>query len=245
MGDLEMVLKSTYGKSITVLYFPMNTSDEQKWECFLLRLQFPELLSSHLGNKVIGQMWERDSQRDGAEQSYVAPSLNEKFKASSADCELYPRAIYGSRACLKASWLTSGTRWMVSTFFWESKVQFNISCNFFLFTWHMCSKDSERWENNMGLINDRKKVSDLQRFPLFFLFLASAELWQSPPFPLPKLCSVNIFFFLSNSQEWHLGVFWPRGNWLSKVASFQIHFLEGLEWMRIIVITWLNSLCLT
>lgn len=59
----------------------------------------------------------------------------------------------------------------------------------------MCSKDSERWENNMGLINDRKKVSDLQRFPLFFFFLASAELWQSPPAPLPKLYSVNLFFF--------------------------------------------------
>lgn len=28
MGDLEIVLKSTYGKSITVLYFPVNTSDE-------------------------------------------------------------------------------------------------------------------------------------------------------------------------------------------------------------------------
>lgn len=104
---------------------------KQKWECFLLRVQFPELLSSHLGNKVIGQMWERDSQRDGAEQSCVAPSLNDKFKASSADWQPYARAIYGSTDCLKASWLTSGTRWMDSTFFWESRVQFKISCNFF------------------------------------------------------------------------------------------------------------------
>lgn len=158
---------------------------KQKWECFLLRVQFPQLLSSHLGNKVIGQMWARDSQRDAAEQSNVAPSSNEKFKASSADCEPCPRAIYGSRDCLKASWLTSGTRWMVSTFFWESRCQVKISLTCFVHLTHV-PKDSERWENNMGLINDRKKVSDLQRLPLFFLFLASAELWQSPLPPFPS-----------------------------------------------------------
>jgi len=114
---------------------PPTQLTEQKWECLLLRGQFPELLSSHLGNKVIGQMWEKASQRVGAEQLYVTPSLKERFTACSADWQPCPRASYRSRASLKAAWLTSGTREMVSTFFWESGVQFKISCNFF------CSPD--------------------------------------------------------------------------------------------------------
>lgn len=62
MGDWDIILKSTYGKSVTVLFLLTNTTEGA------VRVQFPELLSSHLGKEVIGQMWEKASQRAGAER---------------------------------------------------------------------------------------------------------------------------------------------------------------------------------
>lgn len=58
IGDLEIIPKSTYGKGVTVLYFLTNTTDGAEVGMFSAYIQFPELLSPHVSNQVIGQMWE-------------------------------------------------------------------------------------------------------------------------------------------------------------------------------------------
>lgn len=90
-GDLQIIPKSTYGKGVIVLYFLTNTTDRAEVGMFsaytpISRIaQLPCRQQSHWPD--VG----RASRRVGAEQLYVAPSLNEKFKAFSAVWQPCPR----------------------------------------------------------------------------------------------------------------------------------------------------------
>lgn len=137
---------------------------EEKWECFLLRLQFPELLSSHLGNKVIGQMWKEPTEwlvlsncmsplpwmRNSKPSQMPGSFIQGLFMDPESFWKLHgwPQAHDRQSAHFSGK-VECKSRFLVTFFF------------FFWFTWHMRSEDSERWENNMDLINDQKKVSDL------------------------------------------------------------------------------------
>lgn len=152
IGDFEMILKPTCGKSVTALYFPTSRTDGAEvgmfstWSPISRIAQLPFRQQSH---------WPDVGKSQLVLSNCTSPL---PWLSNSKPC---PGAIYRSRASLNTASVTSGTREMVSIFLWESGVQSKIPCSFFLFTWHMRSKDSERWENNMALINDQKKVSDL------------------------------------------------------------------------------------
>lgn len=119
----------------------------------------PRLLRSYLGCKGSSQMLERAPKGECWAIENLAPSKWEiRFPLGCL------RGLSKGYLCfhsqLRVTLLTSGTQETVGAHFWHRAMKFIALCNF-LFTCYTCSKDSERWENNMGLINGRKKVSDL------------------------------------------------------------------------------------